>query len=114
ETFWIELRDALLDLGGQLSRELLEQRAHFVLLGFGELLVGPGGTEQQVTERREPIGVRGHRQAFYTPVGMPRPLRVWLDRERERLPYRESSDREDHGLLCAACGHRISDVAYRI
>src|SRR2546423_2638593 len=52
ETFWIGLLDALLDFGGQLSRELLEQRAHFVLLGFGELLVGPGGTEQQVTERR--------------------------------------------------------------
>jgi len=41
---------------------------------------------------------------------------VLRDRERDRAPgaRRDSTNRDDGGLVCAACGHRISDAASRI
>ncbi len=41
---------------------------------------------------------------------------MWLDRERDRAPgaSRSREDPRDRALVCVACGHRITDEAFRI
>jgi len=47
-------------------------------------------------------------RSFYTRL-------VYRDRERDRRSSSQTIDRDrEHALVCAACGHRISDDDHRI